>query len=165
MAFSDGTYDPLAATSFSGRVATKVGRSSGVRCAIADDRLMRSGVHAAEFSIQKLDREIGNESTMRLGVCVAANPGGFVRTNSGNSGSPTVKSRKVGKAEQGFEPRKTASGKKKSATGTRLGWGYEVTTGKLRHLNVEIPWKGQRGAQNSDRIKLVLDCDRGTLTL
>ena len=52
-----------------------------------------------------------------------------------------------------------------AATNTKLGWGYNVTDGKLRHMGVDLDWKGMRPARNNDRIKLVLDSDVGSLTL
>jgi hypothetical protein len=131
--------------------------SSGTRAAICDDQPMRKGLHAAEFTIQSMDRT-GDDPILRVGVCVVN--GGFQRVDP--TSLPEGRGRiRMQKEDPGFDPRKGS----KAATNTKLGWGYNVTDGKLRHMGVDLDWKGMRPARNNDRIKLVLDSDVGSLTL
>lgn len=137
-----------------GSLAVKNGMTTGTRAAICDDRPMETGLHAAEFTIRKMDRS-ADDPIMRIGVCVVnSNWVGFQHVD----GPGRVK---VKKTPLGFDPR--VSGK--TATSTALGWGYSVANGALRHMNTDVQWAGHRAAGDLDRIKMLLDCDAGSLTL
>ena len=68
---------------------------------------------------------------------------------------------KVRKLPLGFDPRTS----KKASTSSKEGWGYNVVTGTLRHMGADWQWTGLRGARELDRVKMVLNCDKGSLTV
>eukprot|EP01044_Picomonas_judraskeda_P000960 COSAG03_NODE_49_length_16340_cov_8.317653_6_plen_1844_part_00 len=139
-----------------GTLAVKSMFTNGTRAAICDDHPMRTGIHGAEFTIRSIDRSAG-DPVMRIGVCVVSG-GGFQYVDSAVGAQGRVK---VQKTPVGFDPRTS----RKAATSTALGWGYSVATGKLRHMKSDLEWTGLRGAQEMDRIKMVLDCEEGSLTV
>ena len=139
-----------------GTLAVKSMFTNGTRAAICDDHPMKTGIHGAEFTIRSIDRS-GGDPIMRIGVC-AVSGGGFQYVDSAVGEKGRVK---VQKTPVGFDPRTS----RKAATSTALGWGYCVSTGKLRHMKTDLEWTGLRGAQEMDRIKMVLDCEEGSLTV
>lgn len=139
-----------------GTLAVKDGMTAGTRAAICDDQPMRRGIHAAEFTLRSLDRS-ADVPIMRVGVCVVTG-GGFQVVGSAAETTGRVK---VQKSPPGFDPRTS----KKAATSTNQGWAYSVATGTLRHMGADLQWIGLREAQELDRVKMVLDCDRGSLTV
>lgn len=137
-------------------LAVKDGMTAGTRAAICDDQPMKSGIHAAQFTVRRMDRS-ADDPIMRVGVCVVTGAGFQVA----GSAAETTGRIKVHKLPLGFDPRTST----KAATSTNQGWGYNVATGTMRHMGGDFQWTGLREAQELDRIKMVLDCDKGSLTL
>ena len=67
----------------------------------------------------------------------------------------------LGVADVRFDP----NGEERMVTATEFGWGYRAWDGKHSHASSWSAWEGMQPATCGDRVGLLMDCDRGRLSV